>query len=117
MCAHRGILGSLLKCTLTARDECFIFSRDKKHVEWVKTYLSIWTELQAYIKEFHTTGLAWSKTVSESFFLLIQDGVHRFLRLWHYQGPRAMLVFQWRVGKKKKKEKEREKRKTKESKN
>ncbi|XP_006758034.1 PREDICTED: adenylyl cyclase-associated protein 1 isoform X1 [Myotis davidii] len=35
---------------------------DKKHVDWVKTYLSIWTELQAYIKEFHTTGLAWSKT-------------------------------------------------------
>uniref|UniRef100_A0A2K5MIX8 Adenylyl cyclase-associated protein n=1 Tax=Cercocebus atys TaxID=9531 RepID=A0A2K5MIX8_CERAT len=35
---------------------------DKKHVDWVKAYLSIWTELQAYIKEFHTTGLAWSKT-------------------------------------------------------
>uniref|UniRef100_A0A2R9C7F9 C-CAP/cofactor C-like domain-containing protein n=1 Tax=Pan paniscus TaxID=9597 RepID=A0A2R9C7F9_PANPA len=30
---------------------------DKKHVDWVKAYLSIWTELQAYIKEFHTTGL------------------------------------------------------------
>nr|6RSW_C Chain C, Adenylyl cyclase-associated protein 1 [Mus musculus] len=35
---------------------------DKKHVDWVRAYLSIWTELQAYIKEFHTTGLAWSKT-------------------------------------------------------
>ena len=35
---------------------------DKKHVDWVKAYVSIWTELQAYIKEFHTTGLAWSKT-------------------------------------------------------
>ncbi|XP_012872220.1 PREDICTED: adenylyl cyclase-associated protein 1 [Dipodomys ordii] len=35
---------------------------DKKHVDWVKAYLSIWTELQAYIKEFHTTGLAWNKT-------------------------------------------------------
>ncbi|XP_006886659.1 PREDICTED: adenylyl cyclase-associated protein 1 [Elephantulus edwardii] len=35
---------------------------DKKHVDWVKAYLSIWTELQTYIKEFHTTGLAWSKT-------------------------------------------------------
>ncbi|KAF6107800.1 cyclase associated actin cytoskeleton regulatory protein 1 [Phyllostomus discolor] len=35
---------------------------DKKHVDWVKTYLSIWAELQAYIKEYHTTGLAWSKT-------------------------------------------------------
>ncbi|KAM6428224.1 adenylyl cyclase-associated protein 1 isoform 1-T5 [Liasis olivaceus] len=35
---------------------------DKKHVEWVKAYLSIWTELQAYIKQYHTTGLTWSKT-------------------------------------------------------
>ncbi|XP_074832234.1 adenylyl cyclase-associated protein 1 [Carettochelys insculpta] len=35
---------------------------DKKHVDWVKAYLSIWAELQAYIKEYHTTGLTWSKT-------------------------------------------------------
>lgn len=42
---------------------------DKKHVDWVKAYLNIWAELQAYIKEFHTTGLAWSKTVSEPSFL------------------------------------------------
>ncbi|KAH0631147.1 hypothetical protein JD844_005299 [Phrynosoma platyrhinos] len=35
---------------------------NKKHVDWVKAYLSIWTELQAYIKEYHTTGLTWSKT-------------------------------------------------------
>uniref|UniRef100_A0A8C5RYR4 Adenylyl cyclase-associated protein n=1 Tax=Laticauda laticaudata TaxID=8630 RepID=A0A8C5RYR4_LATLA len=35
---------------------------DKKHVDWVKAYLSIWTELQAYIKQYHTTGLTWSKT-------------------------------------------------------
>uniref|UniRef100_A0A8D0GEC6 Adenylyl cyclase-associated protein n=1 Tax=Sphenodon punctatus TaxID=8508 RepID=A0A8D0GEC6_SPHPU len=34
---------------------------DKKHVDWVKAYLSIWSELQAYIKEYHTTGLTWSK--------------------------------------------------------
>lgn len=33
-------------------------------MDWVKAYLSIWTELQAYIKEYHTTGLTWSKTVS-----------------------------------------------------
>ncbi|XP_068124895.1 adenylyl cyclase-associated protein 1 [Hyperolius riggenbachi] len=35
---------------------------DKKHVDWVRAYLNIWTELQAYIKEHHTTGLAWRKT-------------------------------------------------------
>ncbi|XP_055475315.1 adenylyl cyclase-associated protein 2-like [Psammomys obesus] len=35
---------------------------DLHHVDWVKSYLSIWSELQTYIKEHHTTGLAWSKT-------------------------------------------------------
>ncbi|XP_030074520.1 adenylyl cyclase-associated protein 1 [Microcaecilia unicolor] len=35
---------------------------DKKHVDWVKAYLTIWAELQLYIKEYHTTGLCWSKT-------------------------------------------------------
>ncbi|XP_069051160.1 adenylyl cyclase-associated protein 2 [Lepisosteus oculatus] len=35
---------------------------DKRHVDWVKSYLNIWTELQAYIKEHHTTGVAWSKS-------------------------------------------------------
>ncbi|XP_053310602.1 adenylyl cyclase-associated protein 1 [Spea bombifrons] len=39
---------------------------DKKHVEWVRVYLNIWTELQAYIKEHHTTGLSWSKTGSKA---------------------------------------------------
>ncbi|XP_059509206.1 adenylyl cyclase-associated protein 2 isoform X2 [Stegostoma tigrinum] len=34
---------------------------DKRHVEWVKSFLNIWTELQAYIKEYHTTGLLWNK--------------------------------------------------------
>ncbi|NXL95134.1 CAP2 protein, partial [Alectura lathami] len=35
---------------------------DTRHVDWVKSYLNIWSELQAYIKEHHTTGLTWSKT-------------------------------------------------------
>ncbi|XP_053563275.1 adenylyl cyclase-associated protein 1 [Bombina bombina] len=35
---------------------------DKKHVDWVRSYLNIWTELQAYIKEHHTTGLSWKKS-------------------------------------------------------
>ncbi|CAJ1083166.1 adenylyl cyclase-associated protein 1 [Xyrichtys novacula] len=36
--------------------------KDKTHVDWVKAYLSIWTELQSYIKQHHTTGLSWSKS-------------------------------------------------------
>lgn len=40
--------------------------RDRTHVDWVKAYLSVWTELQGYIKQHHTTGLTWSKSVSPS---------------------------------------------------
>ncbi|KAG5264581.1 hypothetical protein AALO_G00255790 [Alosa alosa] len=36
--------------------------KDKTHVDWVKAYLAIWTELQVYIKQHHTTGLTWSKS-------------------------------------------------------
>ncbi|XP_015242470.1 PREDICTED: adenylyl cyclase-associated protein 2 isoform X2 [Cyprinodon variegatus] len=35
---------------------------DKRHVDWVHSYLSIWTEMQSFIKQHHTTGLVWSKT-------------------------------------------------------
>uniref|UniRef100_A0A8C6XUR9 Cyclase associated actin cytoskeleton regulatory protein 2 n=1 Tax=Naja naja TaxID=35670 RepID=A0A8C6XUR9_NAJNA len=35
---------------------------DLRHIDWVKSFLNIWTQLQAYIKEYHTTGLIWSKT-------------------------------------------------------
>lgn len=34
------------------------------HVDWVKAYVAIWTDLQSYIKQHHTTGLSWSKSVS-----------------------------------------------------
>ncbi|XP_068431220.1 adenylyl cyclase-associated protein 1 [Clinocottus analis] len=36
--------------------------KDKTHLDWVKAYVSIWTELQNYIKKHHTTGLTWSKS-------------------------------------------------------
>ncbi|KAM4630020.1 adenylyl cyclase-associated protein 1 isoform 2-T2 [Polymixia lowei] len=36
--------------------------KDKKHVDWVRAYMSIWTEIQKYIKDHHTTGLNWSKS-------------------------------------------------------
>ncbi|XP_042187722.1 adenylyl cyclase-associated protein 2 [Callorhinchus milii] len=35
---------------------------DKRHVEWVKSFLTIWTQLQAYIKEYHITGLSWNNS-------------------------------------------------------
>lgn len=76
----------------------FLFNSpsDKKHVDWVKAYLSIWTELQAYIKEFHTTGLAWSKTVSEPFFppsIPPGQGSTSFLDFGATKVQEGMLVF------------------------
>ncbi|XP_032901136.1 adenylyl cyclase-associated protein 1 isoform X2 [Amblyraja radiata] len=35
---------------------------NKKHVEWVKAYISFWSGLQAYIKANHTTGVSWNKS-------------------------------------------------------
>uniref|UniRef100_A0A8D3A7L0 Adenylyl cyclase-associated protein n=1 Tax=Scophthalmus maximus TaxID=52904 RepID=A0A8D3A7L0_SCOMX len=35
---------------------------DRRHVDWVRSYLSIWTEMQTFIKQHHTTGLEWSKS-------------------------------------------------------
>ncbi|CAH1964453.1 unnamed protein product [Acanthoscelides obtectus] len=34
--------------------------KDKTHVEWVKALIQILTELQAFVKQHHTTGLVWS---------------------------------------------------------
>ncbi|XP_068093043.1 adenylyl cyclase-associated protein 2 [Hyperolius riggenbachi] len=38
---------------------------DTRHVDWVKSYLSIWSLLQAYIKEYHTTGISWGHALSK----------------------------------------------------
>uniref|UniRef100_A0A672J2T8 Adenylyl cyclase-associated protein n=1 Tax=Salarias fasciatus TaxID=181472 RepID=A0A672J2T8_SALFA len=35
---------------------------DRRHVDWVRSYLSVWTEMQSFIKQHHTTGLEWSKS-------------------------------------------------------
>lgn len=48
----------------SADDLCSGLHRDQVHVDWVKAYISIWTDLQSYIKQHHTTGLSWSKSVS-----------------------------------------------------
>ncbi|XP_025089872.1 adenylyl cyclase-associated protein 1-like isoform X2 [Pomacea canaliculata] len=34
--------------------------KDPKHVEWARSWISALTELQAYIKQFHTTGVTWN---------------------------------------------------------
>ncbi|XP_063699492.1 LOW QUALITY PROTEIN: uncharacterized protein LOC134830061 [Culicoides brevitarsis] len=34
--------------------------KDQTHVEWVRAWIQTLTELQAFIKQYHTTGLVWS---------------------------------------------------------
>lgn len=34
--------------------------KDEKHVDWVKTFLSIFDTLRTYVKEYHSTGVAWN---------------------------------------------------------
>nr|CAH7766051.1 unnamed protein product [Callosobruchus chinensis] len=34
--------------------------KDKVHVDWVKAWVQTLNDLQAYIKQYHTTGLVWS---------------------------------------------------------
>jgi len=34
--------------------------KDKTHVDWVKAWIQVLVELQAFIKKYHTTGLTWN---------------------------------------------------------
>lgn len=34
--------------------------KDKTHVEWCRAWVQLLSDLQAYVKQFHTTGLVWS---------------------------------------------------------
>lgn len=33
---------------------------DKKHVDWVRAWIQTLSELQAFVKQHHTTGLVWA---------------------------------------------------------
>ncbi len=41
----------------------FLYCRDKTHVDWTRAWIAALTELQAYIKQYHTTGVEWNKQV------------------------------------------------------
>lgn len=34
--------------------------KSKLHVDWVKSWIQVLTDLQAFVKQHHTTGLVWS---------------------------------------------------------
>ena len=45
--------------------------RDATHAEWVKSLKGALADLHAYVKAHHTTGLVWSKTVSNKTVLKV----------------------------------------------
>ena len=34
--------------------------RDKNHVDWVRAWIQVLTDLQVFVKQHHTTGLVWN---------------------------------------------------------
>ncbi|KAL5014833.1 hypothetical protein ScPMuIL_009103, partial [Solemya velum] len=45
--------------------------KDQNHVDWTKSWTSALTELQAFIKEYHRTGLEWNSSVMFKLFQMI----------------------------------------------
>jgi len=37
--------------------------RNESHVHWAHTFIRLLTELQAYVRKFHATGLVWNPKV------------------------------------------------------
>lgn len=82
---------------LTLFSPVLLWRSDLRHVDWVRSYLNIWNELQAYIKEHHTTGLTWSKTVStkhsltrvsKALRILVKMYIPCGLRIYHKIGQK-----------------------------
>jgi hypothetical protein len=47
---------------------------DNNHAEWAKSWCDVFSALQGYIKQWHTTGLSWnSAPVCFIYFLLIRN--------------------------------------------
>lgn len=42
--------------------------KDVNHVNWVKMWVQLLTELQAYVKQYHTTGVTWNSSRKSSTF-------------------------------------------------
>jgi adenylyl cyclase-associated protein len=42
--------------------------KDPNHASWVKQWLQVLNELQAYVKQYHTTGVTWNSTKKSATF-------------------------------------------------
>ncbi|OQR75449.1 adenylyl cyclase-associated protein 1-like [Tropilaelaps mercedesae] len=47
---------------------------DKTHVEWTKSWLAVLARLQAYIKQYHTTGLSWHPKGGSAALSIVKGG-------------------------------------------
>lgn len=43
--------------------------KDANHVEWCRAWVQLLSDLQAYVKQYHTTGLVWSG----EYFIYVHD--------------------------------------------
>ncbi len=48
---------------VTCADARMTGDSDPKHVAWAKSYLALLDALQKYVKQWHTTGVAWNPQV------------------------------------------------------
>ncbi len=48
--------------------------KDKTHVEWTKAWLATISEMAAYVKQHHTTGLVWNAKGGDARSLMAQSG-------------------------------------------
>lgn len=48
--------------------------KDKTHVDWARSWLTVLTELQAFVKEHHLTGLVWNPKGCDASVLMGSEG-------------------------------------------
>lgn len=63
----------MLRHFLRVRSWLTFSPRDKKHVDWVRSYLSLIDELYKYVQEYFKMGLVWNPKVCP---LRFSNGIH-----------------------------------------
>ena len=74
--SNQRVQGEVSVSTLRLLSTSLIaITRDAKHAEWVKGYLSLLEELRKYIMEHHTTGLVWNPNVRQDLIIVLSNPV------------------------------------------
>ena len=72
--------------------------KSKAHVEWTKAWIQTLSEMQKFVKEFHTTGLVWNAKGVEA-KSLVNHGTFYFLFVYNFnshssKNKRFMLIIE-----------------------